>query len=374
MTRISVRLSSVAASVLLAAASWAVADPAQDVVSTRAIPGGVVDVAGTTGFVSNADRNIVAVDLANGKEKWKGPRGDFPAAVVGDRVLVLNADAHNPNVLRLFVFDTSTGGKAVLQSDPIVFPAWVDPRPGDDWAFGLLPRVEGGDLWLRYRARAARKTATGAVHIDMKSGKVEMLAADKMPPSSPPPLALSAALTKQAQRDYETPAGPDTRVLTAGPFAVAVDVQKQRVILRRWDAATEKEQDPVTLAQGGRFEAILSPEDGMVSIRPAPDPKHPAASAWRVFSMKTGKQRAAFRSERGVLDAAVVGGRFIYSYFGPPPPEVRLPPTVAARPVLLLRAVDLETGQRTWWKPLDPSNPFWAILSSMVGPSAGDDP
>jgi len=373
-----------AAALALAAASPAFADPAKETVSVQALPGGVADSAGETGFVSNADRNLVAVNLANGKDLWTGARGDYPVAVVGDKVLVLNADAKKFNVLRMAASQDMIG-KTTLQSDPVTFPEWVDLRPDGGQSFGLLPRVDGGDLWLRWRARAGMpgdkgaKEATGAVRIDLASGKVKMLDADKMPPPPPPALPLSKALTKLAERPYETPAGPEKNVLTAGGFAAAVDVEKdggrQKVVLRRWDATTEKEEEPVTLAAGGPFQVILSPVAGTASIRPAPDPKRPGeAGRWRVFTLETGKQKASFPVEPGTLDAAVVGSRFIYSYHGPTPPDLRLPPNVPPGPVLLLKAVDLKTGREVWWKPLDPSNPFWAILSSWTSPSGNDDP
>ena len=285
--------------------------------------------------------------------------------MVGDRVLVLNADSEKPNVLRLSAFDTLTGQMG-LRSDPIVFPDWVHLSPGDDRTFGMLLRIYRGDLWLRWRARGRpRRKPPAAVHIDLKSGKVDMLAADKMPPPPPPTLALSPALTRLAQRDYETPAGPETNVLTAGNFAAALDVEKdgarRKVILHRWDAATEKEQEPVTLENGGRLQVLLFPTAGVTAIRPAPDPKR-SAGAWRVFSLETGRLRASFPAEPGTLDAAVVGERFYYTYAGPPGPDLDPAEATPATRVVMLKAVDLTTARLAWWKPLDPSNPFWSFL------------
>ena len=372
MARISALL--LAPGVVLVLASAAPADPVRDAVSWQAMPAGVADAAGELGFVANANRNVVAVNLANGKETWAGARGDYPVAIVGSRVLVLNADADKPNVLRMTSFDTQTG-KTGVRSDPIAFPDWMDLRPGGEQSFGLLSRIDGGDLWMHWRARAGKKEATGAVHIDLQSGKVDMLAADKMPPPAPA-LPLTPALTKLVERPYNTPAGPETNVLTAGGFAVAVDVEKdgarQKVTLRRWDAKTEREQDAVTLARGGPFQVTLSPAAGMVSIRPAADPKRPAAGRWTVFALETGKRRAGFAVEPGTLDAAVVGGRLLYTYLGPAPPVVRAPPGVTGR-VLLLKAVDLDTGEPTWWKALDPDNPFWRIVNSWTTGDHSDD-
>jgi hypothetical protein len=253
-----------------------------------------------------------------------------------------------------------------------VLPNWVDLRPAGGQTFGLLPRVADGDLWLRWRASAGQKEAAGAIHIDLKSGKVEMLAADKMPPPPPPALALSAALTKLARRDYETPAGPETNVLTAGNFAAAVDLEKaganRKVVLRRWDTATEVEQDRVTLAEGRDPRVFLLPGSGMLAIRPA------EGGRWRLFSLETGKLRASVQVERGAIDAAVVGGRFFYSYAGPPPPNLNPANTKPGTRVVMLKAVDLETGREVWWKPLDPSNPFWSFLYGNTPPPCPDDP
>jgi hypothetical protein len=383
MARFSLRWWFPAAAFLLAAAPPAFADPAKVAVSVQALPGGVADVAGETGYVTNNDRNIVAVNLANGKQLWAGARGDYPVAVVGDKVFVLDADAKKFNVLRMTACEGMIG-KTLVQSDPVTFPDWVDLRPDSGQSFGLLPRVDQGDLWLRWRARAGKpgdkgaREATGAVRINIASGKVEMLDADKMPPPPPPALALSKALTKLAERPYETPAGPEMNVLTAGGYAVAVEVErdgaKQKVVLRRWDATTEKEQDPVTLATGAPFQVILSPVPGAASIRPAPDPKRPAdAGRWRVYSLETGKLKASFPVEPGTLDAAVVGGRFIYTYHGSPPPEFRPQPGDRSL-VVTLNAIDLDTAKMAWRMPLDPQNPFWGFLYVTTPPGDSSNP
>ncbi len=70
------RLPPAAALLLAAAAPQALAAPIREAVSVQAMPGGVADAAGATGFVSNADRNVVAVNLANGRETWAG-RGEI---------------------------------------------------------------------------------------------------------------------------------------------------------------------------------------------------------------------------------------------------------------------------------------------------------
>jgi hypothetical protein len=146
---------------------------------------------------------------------------------------------------------------------------------------------------------------------------------------------------------------------TAGKFAVAVDVAKGSVILKRWDLKTEKALAPVTLARGGPFLATPFAAERAVLVRPDFQQKRPARSqVFQVFSLETGKRIARFAVEADTLEATVLGGRVFYVYLGP---LSGLDPRSEYTPrVRQLKAVDLKGGRVLWSHLLDklPWNPY----------------
>jgi hypothetical protein len=334
------------------------------------IPGGVADADGARGFIVNADRGVDAVDLESGKTLWTFKDGGRPLAVVGDRLLVQVLDPKKGNAARILALDLAEG-KKVLESDPLVFPDWVTPGPTGMWSgrsFAAQPRIQNGELWLKWQAharysggaaptpeilKASMKDADGVAHVNLESGKAEMLASDKAPAA--PEVKVSDELRKAAGRQVVNGSEAELKVTTVGDYAVAVDVEadgaKQKVVLKRWDLKTEKALDPATLAEGGPFLAIPAPAAGVVLVRTTLPPKPGAdAPAWTVYSLETGKPTATFSFDEGTAEATALGPRTYYVVQTPSKGGFNPAGFTQAR---TLTAVDLKSGKRIWEHPLE---------------------
>jgi hypothetical protein len=346
-------------------AAPAAADEAKPAV--QFIPGGVADAAGKKGFVANASGGVDALDLETGKPLWTYKDGGKPLAVVGNRVLVQAKDKDKGNVLRVVFIDVAEGTK-VKESDPIELPSWavIEEGRGAGHSFASSARLDG-DLLVSWQAtqfywggaapspevlKATNKNAGGVARVNVESGKVEMLDADKTPP--PPAVKVSKELEKAAARPYGFGDDVRTTVAAAGKFAVAVDVEppagnKQKVVLKQWDLATEKALDPIVLAEGGMYQAVGVPSAGVVLVRRAglPEKAPEEDAAWTVYSLETGKKTAMFLSEPNTAEITVVGPRayYVVKGTGNGPFGGVLPRT--------LKAVDLKSAKRLWERPLE---------------------
>jgi hypothetical protein len=334
--------------------------------SVAALPRGVAAPDLKLCYVTSFRHTIEAVNLKSGKFVWEAAVDGVPLAVADNCVLVLASNPKKANVGTVNAVDLQLGRQS-WRSDPFTLPDWVAVAPAPDRYFGTVARFKDGDLWLKWRALAWKpgakdpfKTAGGVVRVDLKSHKVELLGADKMPPPALPP-GVSKALAKQAARTIETPAGPETVVATVGNLAVALDVEKGSVTLKRWDLKTEKALAPVVLAKGGPFLATPYPSAGAVLLRPVPPAKGLLkATVFQVFSLETGKRLASFRVEATALEAAIRGSQLYYVFLGPYDAGMPNSPQNPLPWVRQLRVLDVQTGQKLWTQALEtlPWNPF----------------
>ena len=281
------------------------AAPAPEAKNTTAIhfiPGGAADAESGRGFVTNANGGVTALDLETGKPLWESKTAGRPLAVVDGRVWVQVRDKDKSNVIRV-VGLTVDDGKTAAESEPIVLPNWVAAVEGRGAgrSFTSSPYLDDGDLFVRWQAntwywggaapspqteKAARKHADGVARVNLKSGKVEMLEADKAPP---PPSSVKVSAV-----DIESTA--------AG---------KQKVMLKRWDPKTEKPLEPVMLAEGGPFQVVTVPSARAALVRgatPLPGPP-PYGYLWTVYSLTTGKETAHFTAEANAAEFTILGPR-----------------------------------------------------------------
>src|SRR5262249_7038475 len=153
---------------------------------------------------------VACLDLATGKALWTSKDAVRPLALDGPRLLARTDAAGRPNAVKVVVLEAASG-KKLSESDVVVFPEWVSVGLAHGRSFSASGVVDKGDLYLRWQARAwyaggarptpqieaaARKNAEGVARIDLKSGKVEMLGADKMPATT----ALPEALQREGAR------------------------------------------------------------------------------------------------------------------------------------------------------------------------------
>jgi len=147
-------------------------------------------------------------------------------------------------------------------------------------------------------------------------------------------------------KELEKAAGPNAAV--AGDYAAAVAGEpsgaKQKVVLKRWDLATEKPLDPVVLTEGGLYQIVMLPSAGLVLVRE----DSPGEATWTAYALATGKEAAKFNTEPGAGEFSVIGPRAYYVVRGKPtgPPFGGVIPRT-------LKAVDLKTGKRLWERPLE---------------------
>jgi len=156
--------------------------------------GGIADQSGNVGYFPNLSGGIDALDLANGKLLWSSKEAKRPLLATGNR-LFAQAGVDD---MRVVVLDAANAGKRLSQSRPLKFLDWVSfgHEPGRSLRTGA--RLEKDTLLLVWEAKAwyavgaaptpeiqeeARKSATGAFRVDLKSGMVESV--DKAKPPKP---------------------------------------------------------------------------------------------------------------------------------------------------------------------------------------------
>jgi hypothetical protein len=353
---------------LLAAVALVRPTPAADAKGAAPIhvlPGGVADADGKYGYLANPDGHVVALDLETGKPLWESQTAGRPVANVGGWVWVQARDKDKANVLRVIGLKQDDG-KAGAQSDPIALPEWIDATPGigAGRSFASSARLDGLDLFLKWKAdvwywggrdptpqeeAAAKKHADGVARVNLETNAVEMLETAKAPPDGP---KVSDKLRNAAARNYE---GAKLTVATAGDYAVAVDLDsaganKQKVVLKRWDLATEKRLDPVVLAEGATYKTVTVPSVGVAFVGDATIPPggFPDEGPWTVYDLTTGKELGRFKADFLAAEFTVVGPRAFYVVSQVP--RGPLPGGILPR---TLNAADLKTGKRLWEQPLD---------------------
>lgn len=322
------------------------------------LPDGVADAAGKLGFVAGSEGSIDALDLATGKVRWSNKLAQKPVALEGGRVLCL---ATKGNKLEVVAFDAADG-KKVFTSEALAFPEWVGIRLGPvssdaGRSFQSVVKVANGELYLRWRAAAwywggarpspeieaaARKNAEGVFQVNLTTGKVATVPVDRWPGD----VKVSAEIAKVATR----PVGDlfaEKRVRVVGEQAVAVELEQNKVVLRRWNLADAKPLDPVTLAEGEAFRIDFAQEAGKVLVhQTAPEGKE-----WTVFDLTTGKQVAKLPFTPTTREATVIGARAFFVVN--PPSKGPRPGPFSFATLRALQAVDLATGKTLWEHALE---------------------
>jgi hypothetical protein len=324
--------------------------------------GGVADAEGKRAYVPGADGGVVALDLETGKALWSSKEAERPLALAGTNLLAYRPVKGKGNAVVVVTLDADDKGKVLRESDAVTFPDWVSVGLTHGRSFAALSRVQDGDLWLRWQARAwyaggarptpeiekaARKNADGAARIDLKTGKVEMLDADKMPAEEGP--KVSDEVRKAAARNYADAFGGRKDVHTAGKLAVALDQDKQKLVLRRWELDTGKELEAVPLLEAPAFSWQFAPGGlALVHKALAKEALPKGDYAWWVFDLGTGKEVARFPYEENTEAATVLGPRAYYVVLGG-----RAGPSDLSQG-RTLKAVELKSGKPLWEQKIEP--------------------
>jgi hypothetical protein len=370
-----------------AAAGWA---PTAPVVVLRAeppaywkMPWGVADARGAWGFVTNPAGGIDALDLATSKVLWSTAEAHTPVALAGRDLVALVPDKVRRNALRVVTFDVEDRGRRPRVSDAVVFPDWVSVSPAPGRSFTTQAWVDGDKLLLRWDARgwyagaarrtpeiekAARRSASGVARVDLRTGGLEMFAAEKAP-APPAPRVPEAVLKSFA--DTPGPAEEDApRLLVSRDLATAPVVERapgggQRLVLARWDPKTWKPLLPRRLMDGAELNFVPAPDAAAVLARRLPRDRGDSRgdSDWHVFSTETGKELGRFPAEKGAGLPTVLGPRAYYvttGAFKPARGTLTAPRT--------LKALDLRLGKVVWEHPIAPLRRLAPAPSGAVSP------
>jgi hypothetical protein len=327
------------------------------------LPGGVADAAGRYGYVTNTTGGIDALDLETGKAVWASAEASKPLVVFGDRVVAQAEVKGKANSVRIIVLDARTG-KRLLQSEPVAFPEWVSVVQTWGRSFASEARIDKGDVLLRWEAHASyaggaaptpqilaasKKDASGVGRISLESGRVEMLAPDKVP--AVPPVKLPKELEKVTSLQYWTGSDWDTKPMVVGDRVVALAVEpagpKQKLIWKAWDLETAKAHEPLLLLEGKSLWPQVTPDRRYVLVHQAlvKEQLPPGDYAWWIFALETGKEVAKIPFTEGTQQVGVVGPR-VYCLVngqakGPPGPG-------GFRQPRFLKAYDLKSGKLAW--------------------------
>jgi hypothetical protein len=332
--------------------------PAAPAAKPILLPGGIADPAGRVGYLSSAAGGIEALDLKTGEVLWETVEAQRPLLFSGSR-LVAQAGLKR-NRVRVLVFEGQTG-ECVLESDPVVLPAWVVAGTAPGRSFNARWRLERNQVVLAWEAEAsyagtgrptaeqqaaARKHAAGVARIDLDTGLVELGPAEHAKPEPPQP---AKEVEKMAVRWQGS----------VGPLACAVVLEEssggQSLVLRLWDPATGKAAEPKELLRGRRLLVQPTLDGRHLALRDAasgPDEKgvgRPSRDqTWTLFPLDLTGPIRKVPYEAGTQSLAVVGPRVLYAVAGPVPGAINRQ-VVQPR---TLKAVSLETGKIVWERPV----------------------
>ena len=324
------------------------------------LPAGIADPAGRVGYFASASGGIEAIDLSSGKVLWQTHEAQRPLLLDGEYLLAQAGVKRNR--LRILRLDRTTG-ECDLESDPVVFPAWVVTGEAHGRSFSTHWHLGKHQLILDWEASAwyvgkprptpqeeadARKHASGVVVIDLRTGQIEVRLAEKK--TTPPPPALPEFLEKKALR-WQGLVGQQGKVL-----ALEERNGQQRFVLHSWDLQNEKEQEAQELLRGKQLVVRVTLDERVLCLREAGPSSEEQGSLmprkepswWQLFSIETGKRLGRVRDEAGMHAFVVLGKHVFYLV----PGQMRGPldqPNIQPR---TLKAIDLSSGKKLWERPV----------------------
>lgn len=324
------------------------------------LPAGLADPAGHIGYFAGASDGIEAIDLASGKVLWQTHEAQRPLLLDGDHLLAQAGTKRNR--MRILRLNVKRDGECDFESDPIVFPAWVVTGEAQGHSFTAHWHRDKHQLVLDWEASAwysgksrptpeeksaAQKHADGIARIDLRTGQIEVLPAEKKQAATLPP--LPEQLEKKALR-WQALIGQQWKVL-----ALEEDKGQQCFVLHSWDQKQDTEQQPKELLRGKKLLARTTMDEQILCLREAsPSPGENGSFAqkkpqiWWLFSVQTGKLLGRIPDEAGMNSIVVLGKRVFYLV----PGTLRGSLDQAHVQPQTLRAVDLSGGQKLWERPV----------------------
>lgn len=149
----------------------------------------------------------------------------------------------------------------------------------------------------------------------------------------------------------------------SGKYVVRVDVQgdgdRQKAVLRRWDVATGKALEPITLLSGPALGVVVAADARTVLVLQSIYELSPPVghNAWSAFSTETGKPLGKVPYPPGMSSVTAVGDRAFFIVLDMAPEG-----DFTGRMARVLQAVELKTGKLLWQRP---------VSGGRVSPSSG---
>jgi hypothetical protein len=210
--------------------------------------GGLALFDGKVVYVVNPGGGIDARDVETGQVLWTTEKKLYwPLAVHGRLLVVRERDPQKANLVRLVFLDLDQKGKVVKQCEPVEFPAvwWNDPIShyigGAPKPTPLVPvfhsenRIENGKLmiawetgWIMGLAKDATQVKKGLFAVDLESGKVQVLQAEK---SFVEPKEIVVGERKFTVIDVTTQSNPNVgiNITSTVPKLLATDTKTGKV-------------------------------------------------------------------------------------------------------------------------------------------------
>lgn len=325
------------------------------------LPAGIADPTGHTGFFAGASGGIDAVELKTGKLLWQTHEAQLPLLTDG-KYLLAQAGVKR-NRLRILRLDLTRQGECALESDPVIFPAWVVTGEGHGRSFHSNWHLEKRQLVLEWEAsawytgatkptheqeKAARKHVAGIARIDLRTGQVEVGPAEKT--AMPLAPALPEHLERKSVR-WQGLVGGNWRVVTLEEVA-----GQQRLVLHCWDQKKGKTMESKELLRGKRLLLRPSLDERFLCLREdSPDPSergslmsHKSSSWWLLVSSATGELVGRIPHEAGMHAVMVLGDRVYYLVSGASHGSLDQP-NIHPR---TLKVIELSSGKLLWERPV----------------------
>ncbi|HXU36441.1 MAG TPA: hypothetical protein VN937_08765 [Blastocatellia bacterium] len=293
------------------------------------LPRGVAGPEKLVGYIAEPAGGIEAIDLLAGGPDWRTETDAWPAIVIEKWLAVVCFARDLPGALQVVALDRSKQGEPAVESAPLVFPDWVSAAiiPGE--LFSYRVSADGRVLifeWeahARYRGGApppasvlaqATRDAAGIFHVDIETGEVKSLPAQKQTE-----ISLPAVWRQQSMFSYQM--GPSSSWHTEpwsvdDKFAVIIGEvleDQQSLRLLTWNSKTGQVEDPVALATGPALVSYVTPDGRNLLVHSeGAESRAGDSRPWRLFSVITGKRLATLNYEAGAQDACVIDSNLYY--------------------------------------------------------------
>ena len=305
-------------------------------------PNGVAQPDASVGFVADRSGHIDAIELSTGGLLWQSSVDARPLIVLGGRLAVLKpGDA--ANALCIDVLDTSSAGRLLFESAPIVFPDWVvaSVEPDESFQYAVVGDATAlsftWDAQGRYRGGAAPPPHVRTVSSTRASGTVT-LELDT---------ARMTMMPSEGRRDPDIPDAVKQSMWHTTPWEVndslaavtgELDGEHQTLHLHRWHAGSGASEQRCMLMTGDALVPTVTGDGRYLLIHSerAFDRGASARSPWWIFDVTACAQIAVHEYEPGTREPSILGSQLYFIVDS------------------TLRCADLISGAPLWQRPLAP--------------------